>query len=89
MCRIACLFLLQRLKGNTSGNAHDFKNMETPAVIKFFFLQVKAPNEIHVILTETLVEHVPSYATGKNWVAQFKSGDFPTCDAPRTGNLKR
>ena len=27
--------------------------------------------------------HVPSYATVKNWVAQFKHGDFSTCDAPR------
>jgi len=24
-----------------------------------------------------------SYATVKNWVAQFKCGDFSTCDAPR------
>jgi hypothetical protein len=32
--------------------------------------------EIHVILTETLGEHAPSYATTKNWVAQFKLGDF-------------
>jgi len=27
-------------------------------------------------------EHAPSYATVKNWVAQFKRGDFSTCDAP-------
>jgi len=37
MCRIGSLFLLQRLKGSMSGNARDFKNMETRAVIKFFF----------------------------------------------------
>ena len=24
----------------------------------------------------------------KNWVAQFKRGDFPTCDAPRPGRPK-
>ena len=48
-----------------------------------FFLQGKAPNEIHAILTETLGEHAPSYATVKNWVAHFKRGDFSTCDAPR------
>jgi len=41
--------------------------------------------EIHAILTETLGEHAPSYATVKNWVAQFKRGDFSTCDAPRPG----
>jgi len=49
----------------------------------FFFLQGKAPKEIQVILTETLGEQAPSYATVKNWVAQFRRGDFSTCDAPR------
>ena len=29
MCRIASLFLLQRLKGSISGDARDFNNMET------------------------------------------------------------
>jgi len=39
MCQIASLFLLQRLKG-MSGDARDFNNIETRAVIKFFiFLQ--------------------------------------------------
>jgi len=61
--------------------------METLAV-KFFFLQDKAPKEIHAILTETLGEHAPSYATLKNWVIQFKHSDFSTCDAPRTGRPK-
>ena len=37
MCRIASLFLLQRLKGSMSGDARDFNNIETPCVIKFFF----------------------------------------------------
>jgi len=50
-----------------------------------FFLQGKAPKEIHAILTETLGEHAPSYATVKNWVTQFKRVDFSTCDAPRPG----
>jgi hypothetical protein len=36
MCRIASLFLLQRLKGSMSGDARDFNNIETRAVIKFF-----------------------------------------------------
>ena len=36
------------------------------------FLQSKAPKEIHAILTETLGEHAPSYATVENCVAQFK-----------------
>jgi len=44
-----------------SGDARDFNNMETRAVIKFlFFLQGKAPKEIHAVLTETLREYVPS-----------------------------
>ena len=53
MCRIASLFLLQRLKESMSGDARDFNNMETRVVIKFF-LQGKAPKEFHAILTETL-----------------------------------
>ena len=72
-----------------SGDARDFNNIGTRAVIKyFFFLQGKAPKEIHAILTETLGEHTPSYTTVKNWVAQFKRGDFSTCDAPRSGRPK-
>jgi hypothetical protein len=51
MCRIASLFLLQRLSGNMSGDARDFNNVETRAVMKFFFLRGKAPKEIHAILT--------------------------------------
>jgi len=83
MCRIASLFLLQMLKGNKSGDARDFNNIETRAVIKG-----KAPKEIHAILTETLGECAPSYATVKNWVAQVKRGDFSTCVAPRPGRPK-
>jgi hypothetical protein len=59
-----------------SGDAHDFNNIETRAVIKYFFsLQGRVPKEIHAILTETLGEHAPPYATVKNWVAQFERGD--------------
>jgi len=47
----------------------------------FFFLQGKAPKEIHAIPTETLGEHAPSYATVNTWAAQFKRGDLSTCDA--------
>jgi len=43
-----------------------------------FFLQGKAPKEIHATLRETF----------KNWVAQFKGGDFSTCDAPCSGRPK-
>ena len=34
---------------------------------------------MHGILTETLGEHAPLYATIKNWVAHFKSRAFSTC----------
>ena len=35
-------------------DARDFSKIGTRAVINFLFLQVKAPKEIHAILTETL-----------------------------------
>jgi len=43
-------------------DARDFKNIETRAVIRFFFLQGKAPKEIHAILTETLACFLPGRA---------------------------
>jgi len=46
------------------------------------------PKEIYAILIETLGEHAPSYATVKNWLAQFKRGNFPTFAAPRPGRPK-
>ena len=55
----------------------------------FFFLRGKAPKDIHAILTETLGEHAPLYATVKNWMAQFKRSGFSTCDAPHTRRPKR
>jgi len=65
MCRIASILFLQWLKGSMSGDACNFNNVEMRAV-DFFFLQGKAPKEIHAILKETLGEHAPSYATVKN-----------------------
>jgi len=54
------------MKGSMSRDARDFNNMQTQAVNKFFIpLQDKAPKKIHVILTETLGEHAPSYAIVK------------------------
>ena len=43
-------------------DARDFNNIEKRAVIKFFFLQGKAPKEIHAILTETLACFLPGRA---------------------------
>jgi len=81
-------FLVTEAERSMSGDARDFNNIPTRAVIKFFFLQCSAPKEIYAILTETLGEHAASYATVKNWVAQFKRGDFSTCVAPRLGRTK-
>ena len=43
-------------------NARDCNNIETRTVIKYFFLQGKAPKKIHVILTETLACFLPGQA---------------------------
>ena len=71
-----------------SGDARDFNNMVTRAINKIRPLQGKVQREIRVLLTETLREHAPLYATVKNWVVQVKRGDFSTCDAPRPGRPK-
>ena len=62
-----------------------FQQYQDTSCHQVFFLQGKAPKEMHAILTETLEEHAPLYATIKNWVAQFKRGDFSTCDEPHPG----
>jgi len=87
MCRIASLFLLQRLKESMSGDAQRFQHRDA-SCHQVFFLQGKAPKEIHTILRETIGEHSPSYATLKNWVTQFKLGEFSTCGSPSPGRLK-
>ena len=43
-------------------DARDFNNIETRAVINLFFLQGKAPKEIHDILTEILACFFPGRA---------------------------
>jgi len=43
-------------------DSRDFNNIKTRAVIKFVFLQGKAPKEIHAILTETLAFFLPGLA---------------------------
>ena len=81
-------FLVTEAERSMSGDAHDFNNIETRVIIKFFFLQGNASREIHENLKEILGEGAPSYVTVKNWVAQFKLGDFSTCAAPRPGQHK-
>ena len=55
MCRIASLFLLQRLKGSMSGDTRDFNNMETRVVIKFFFLARQGADLYHPPYSPDLV----------------------------------
>jgi hypothetical protein len=43
-------------------DASDFSNIETRALIKFFFLQGKAPKEIYAIVTKTLACFLPGRA---------------------------
>jgi len=43
-------------------NERDFNNIETRAVIKFFFLQGKGPKENHIILIGTLAYLLPGRA---------------------------
>ena len=84
MSRIASIFLLQRLKGSTSGDGRDF-NKDTWAVI-FPAIQGAEGNSRHsdrnIRGIYTIVCHC------QNWVDQFKYGDFSTWDAPRTGRPK-
>jgi len=84
MCQILSLFLLQRLKENVRRPAW-FQQHRHASCHQVFFPARQGAKGTHVILTETLGEHAPLYATVKNWVAQFKRGDFSTCDAPRPG----
>jgi hypothetical protein len=49
MCRIASIFLLQWLKGNTSGAARNFNGIGIRAIVKYIFLESKPPKEIHAI----------------------------------------
>jgi hypothetical protein len=62
-----------------------FQHHRDTSCHQVFSVKGKTPKEIHDILTETLLEHAPPCATDKKWVAQFKRGDFSTCDAPRPG----
>ena len=51
----------------------------------FFSCKAKHQRKFTPFWQKHLGKHAPSYATVKNWVAQFKRGDFPTCDAPHPG----
>jgi len=71
-----------------SGDARDFNNTETQAVIKFFFpaKQNAEGNSRHS--DRTIRGTCTTVCQVKNWVAHFKHGDVSICDAPRPGRLK-
>jgi len=83
MCRISSLYLYRSWKEAFEVTRAISTTWRRELSSSFFFLQGRAPKEIHAILTETLGEHAQSYGTVKNWVALFKRCDFSTCDAPR------
>ena len=57
------IFCIYAARGSQVRDARDFNNIQTRAVIKFFFfLQGKAPKEIHAIVTETLACFLPGRA---------------------------
>jgi len=89
MCGIASLSLYRGWNEACQATRATSTTSRRELSLSFFFpLQGKTPKEIHANLKETLGEHAPSYATVKNWVAQFKRCDFSTCDAPRPGRPK-
>ena len=66
-----------------------FQQHRDASCLQFFFsFKARRRRKFKAFLAETLGEHAPSYATVKNWVAQFKRGGFSTCDAPCPGRPK-
>ena len=62
--------------------------MEKPeyrSVIKFLFLQKKAPKTIPEEMLGVYQNHCPSYHVVKHWCKQFKCGRLSIHDEPRSG----
>ena len=77
-CAELQVFLLQRLKVSMSGEARFHQHGDASCHQVFFFpLQDKVPKEIHAILTKTLGEHAPSYATVKTGWPSLNTVIFP------------
>ena len=94
MCRIASLFLLQRLKGSISGDARHFNNIETRAVIKYFsWLSSQGPNYqrgVLVISAGAIEGHFQGKTPreghqGGLVLAQQCPGSLGTCNPEETG----
>ena len=88
MLRTASLFFVTEAERKHVRRRARFQRHRDARYHDFFFLQGKAPKEIQAILIVILGENAPSYATVEKWAAQFKHGDFSTCDAPRLGRHK-
>ena len=63
----------------------EFEKVELRSVIKYLFLKGLSGKEIFVDITDTLGDQCPSYATIKNWVAEFKRGRSDVKDEHRAG----
>lgn len=63
----------------------DFEKNEFRSVIKYLFVKGLSGKEIFADMTETLDNQCPSYATIKNWVAEFKRGRSDVKDEHRSG----
>jgi len=89
MCRIARLFLLQRLKetyqetrATSTTSRRELSSSSPPPPAR----QGAERNSRHS--DRNIRGNAPSYATVKNWVAQFTRDDISICDAPRLGRPK-
>ena len=72
-------------------DVRDFNNIETRAVINFFFLQGKALKEIHAILAETLACFLPGRAKDLSAPLQIYIKITPTyfgVNTPFSGSLQ-
>ena len=84
MCRIASLFLLQMLKGSAR-----FQQHRDTSCHKVFFPRARQGAEGNSRRSDRKIRGICTIVRYcQNWVAQFKSGDFSTCDAPRPGRRK-
>jgi hypothetical protein len=70
MCKLQ-VFSCYRGRKEACRATRAFQKHQDTSCNQVFVLQGKALKEIQAILTETLGEYAPSYATVKNWVAQF------------------
>lgn len=66
----------------------EMEKLKNRAVIEYLFKKGLSPQEIHNDMVNVLGESAPSYATVKNWVAEFKRGRTSIEDDPRSGRPK-